>query len=51
MGIGGDESVGLASFSVGYAMTRNVRLAMDLQSQIADGDDHTRVGIVLQLMP
>jgi len=51
VGIGGDESVGLASFSVGYAVSRNVRLATDLQWQIADGDDDSRVGIVLELMP
>jgi len=51
VGIGGDESVGLASFSVGYAVSRNVRLATDLQWQIADGDDDTRVGVVLELMP
>jgi hypothetical protein len=51
VGIGGDESVGLASVSVGYAVSRNVRLATDLQWQIADGDDDSRVGIVLELMP
>lgn len=51
VGIGGDESVGLASFSVGYAITPNLRLSTDLQWQIASDDTDNRVGIVLEFMP
>ncbi|NER39403.1 MAG: hypothetical protein F6J93_36575 [Oscillatoria sp. SIO1A7] len=51
VGIGSDESAGVAAFSVGYALTRNIRLSADLERQDADGDGDNRVGIVLEWMP
>lgn len=51
VGIGRDETVGVASFSVGYAIARQFRIGADLQRQDADDDNDTRVGIVLEWMP
>ena len=51
VGVGSDESAGVAAFSVGYALTPNIRLSADLERQDASGDGDNRVGIVLEWMP
>ncbi|MBD2775464.1 hypothetical protein ICL16_26245 [Iningainema sp. BLCCT55] len=48
---GTNEEVGLTSFSVGYAVTRNLRIATDIQKQNARRDKDSRVNIVLEWIP
>jgi hypothetical protein len=48
---GSDEEVGLTTLSVGYAVTRNLRLSTDIQKQNARQHKDSRVGIVLEWMP
>ncbi len=48
---GTDEEVGLTTLSVGYALTRNLRLSTDIQKQNARQSKDSRVGIVLEWMP
>lgn len=48
---GSDEEIGLTTLSFGYAVTRNVRLATDIQRQNAREDKDNRVGIVFEWMP
>lgn len=47
---GTDEEVGLTTLSVGYALTRNLRLSTDIQQQNARQRKDGRVGIVLEWM-
>lgn len=48
---GRDDEVGLTALSVGYALTRNLRLSTDIQKQNARQHKDSRVGIVLEWMP
>jgi len=48
---GTDEEVGLTTLSVGYAVTRNLRLSTDIQRQNSPESKDSRVGIVLEWMP
>lgn len=47
---GSHEEVGLTTLSVGYALTRNLRLSTDLQKQNARQQKDSRVGISLEWM-
>lgn len=47
---GSDEEVGITTLSLGYALTRNLRLSTDLQKQNAPQRRDSRVGIVLEWM-
>lgn len=48
---GTDEEVGLTTLSIGYAVTRNLRLSTDIQRQNSLEGKDSRVGIVLEWMP
>ncbi len=48
---GTGEDVGLTTFSVGYAVTQNLRISTDIQKQNAREDKDSRVGVVLEWMP
>jgi hypothetical protein len=48
---GGDNEVGLTTLSVGYALTRNIRLAADIQAQNSRARKDSTVGILLEWMP
>jgi hypothetical protein len=48
---GGDNEVGLTTLSVGYAITPNLRLAADIQSQNSRTRKDSMVGILLEWMP
>lgn len=48
---GGDNEVGLTTFSVGYAITPNLRLAADIQAQNSRAQKDSMVGILLEWMP
>lgn len=47
---GSDEEVGLTTLSVGYALTRHLRLSTDFQKQNAPQRKDSRVGISLEWM-
>lgn len=48
---GDREEVGMTTLSVGYAITKNVRLSADIQQQNSTEDKDSRVGIVIEWMP
>ncbi|MGD2179717.1 hypothetical protein WB391_01225 [Lusitaniella coriacea LEGE 07167] len=48
---GSADEVGITTFSVGYAVTPDLRLATDIQKQNSIGDKDSRVGFVLEWMP
>jgi hypothetical protein len=48
---GGDNEVGLTTLSVGYALTSNIRLAADIQTQNSRARKDSAVGILLEWMP
>jgi hypothetical protein len=48
---GTGEEVGLTTLSVGYAITRNLRISTDIQQQNAKQDKDTRLGVVLEWIP
>ncbi|WP_017317568.1 hypothetical protein [Mastigocladopsis repens] len=48
---GTGEEVGLTTLSVGYAITRNLRISTDIQQQNARQDKDTRLGVVLEWIP
>ena len=48
---GSDDEVGLTTLSVGYAVTRNIRISTDIQKQNARQRKDSRVGIVFEWMP
>ena len=48
---GSSEEVGLTTISVGYAVTRNLRLSTDIQKQNSTRHKDSRVGVVLEWMP
>lgn len=43
--------IGLTTLSVGYAVTRNLRLSTDIQKQNSRNSIDSRVGIVLEWIP
>jgi len=47
---GGDEEVGMTTFSVGYALTDNLRLSTDFQKQNSRFRKDSRVGISVEWM-
>lgn len=48
---GSSQEVGITTLSVGYAITRNLRLSTDIQKQNARQRKDSRVGVVLEWMP
>ncbi|MFM6375637.1 MAG: hypothetical protein ACKPH1_18715, partial [Microcystis panniformis] len=48
---GGDNEVGLTTLSVGYAITSNLRLAADIQSQNSRARKDSSLGILLEWLP
>ncbi len=48
---GGSDEVGITSFSVGYALTKQIRLAADIQAQNSRQAKDSRVGILIEFMP
>ncbi len=49
--IGTDNEVGITSFSVGYALTSQMRLAADIEGQNSRAAKDSSVSIVLEWMP
>ena len=47
---GTEDEVGITTFSAGYALTSEFRLATDIQTQNAFGDRESRVSILLEWM-
>jgi hypothetical protein len=45
---GTPDEVGLTTFSVGYAVTSQLRIATDIQTQNAPGRQDSRVGVLLE---
>jgi hypothetical protein len=48
---GSSDEVGITTLSVGYAITRNLRLSTDIQKQNSRQRKDSRVGLVLEWMP
>lgn len=48
---GSGEDVGITTLSVGYAVTKNLRLSADIQKQNAAEEKDSRVGVVFEWMP
>lgn len=48
---GTDTEVGLTTLSIGYAVTRELRISTDIQKQNSRESKDSRVGIVLEWMP
>ncbi|MDY6783239.1 MAG: hypothetical protein SW833_11970 [Cyanobacteriota bacterium] len=48
---GSADEVGITTLSVGYAITRHLRLSTDIQKQNSIGEKDSRVGIILEWMP
>ncbi len=48
---GSREEVGISSLSVGYAVTRDLRISTDLERQNAPSRKESRVAVVLEWMP
>lgn len=48
--LGADEEVGMTTLSVGYALTRDLRISADLQKQNASQSKDSRIGIGLEWM-
>jgi hypothetical protein len=51
VGVGGDQTVGLGTLGVGYAITPQFRLSTDIRRHDADGENDTRFGIAIEWMP
>jgi hypothetical protein len=51
VGLGSDTETGLTTFSVGYAITNNLRISTDIQQQNARENYDSRVGIGFEWMP
>ncbi|MCT7975799.1 hypothetical protein [Laspinema olomoucense] len=51
VGVGGDQTVGLGTLAVGYAITPQFRLSTDIRRHDAEGDNDTRFGIAIEWMP
>lgn len=48
---GSSEEVGVSTLSVGYAVTRNLRIATDIQKQNTPARQDSRVSLLLEWMP
>ncbi len=48
---GSNEEVGISTLSVGYAVTRNLRVSTDIQKQNSREEKDSRVGVTLEWMP
>ena len=48
---GSDNEVGISTLSVGYALTKNLRISTDLQQQNSRAQKDNRVGLYLEWMP
>jgi hypothetical protein len=48
---GRNNEVGISTLSVGYALTKNLRISTDLQQQNSRAQKDNRVGIYLEWMP
>lgn len=48
---GSSDEVGIATLSVGYAVTENLRLSADIQKQNSREEKDSRVGVVLEWIP
>ncbi|MBW4631700.1 MAG: hypothetical protein KME30_07295 [Iphinoe sp. HA4291-MV1] len=48
---GTGEEVGFTTISVGYAITRNLRISTDIQQQNTRQDKDTRLGMILEWIP
>lgn len=48
---GSGEDVGITTLSVGYAVTKNLRISADIQKQNAAEEKDSRVGVVFEWMP
>ena len=48
---GSDNEVGISTLSVGYALTKNLRISTDLQQQNSRVQKDNRVGLYLEWMP
>jgi hypothetical protein len=48
---GSGDEVGITSVSVGYAVSKKLRVAADLQAQNSRAAKERRVGILLEWMP
>ncbi len=51
VGLGGSDETGLTTISVGYALTKNLRLSTDIQQQNAKENYDSRVGFGIEWMP
>jgi hypothetical protein len=51
LGLGSNEETGLTSVSVGYALTKNLRISTDIEQQKAKERYDSRVGIGVEWMP
>lgn len=51
MSPGSENEVGISTLSVGYALTRNLRISTDLQQQNSHVQKDNRVGLYLEWMP
>ncbi|HEY9838010.1 MAG TPA: hypothetical protein V6D27_14060, partial [Vampirovibrionales bacterium] len=51
VGVGGEQTVGLGTLAVGYAVTPEFRLSTDIRRHDADGENDTRFGIAIEWMP
>jgi hypothetical protein len=49
--LGDSDEVGITTLSVGYALTKHLRLSADLQKQNSSRDKDSRVGLVIEWMP
>ena len=48
---GSDNEVGISTLSVGYALTKNLRISTDLQQQNSRAQKDNQVGLYLEWMP
>ena len=48
---GTEDEVGITTFSAGYAVTPDLRIATDIQTQNASNNQESRVSILLEWMP
>ncbi len=48
---GDSKEVGMTTLSIGYAISKNIRLSADIQQQNSTEDKDSRVGIVIEWMP
>ncbi len=49
--LGTNEEVGITSLSLGYAVTKNLRISTDIEQENSRGAKDSRLGLVLEWMP